>query len=483
MKKIILKIFSAVLLSLTVFSCSDRFVDTDFNQSVEQTSFTSVEELEATLNGAYGSMRNVSYYGRDYLMYAELRGDLMFSTGRSGRYTTIARLNVSGNHMLSTDAYARDTYQAIYTVVAKCNIIINSADAGLKWKESIDPVAIKDKIKNVKAKAHAVRALAFFDLLRLFGQKYVTGGTMGVVLPLEYNPKAIQGRSSIVETEAQINSDFSQAISDSDATSAYENVSNKTDLNRYSIRALAQRFYLYKADYAKVRSLVNDVVNAQVYTVAAKDLLKTSFTLNNASPNSVFELSVGVFGSLGSSSLNTIMGSQGSYKNVKVRSAGYAQYASTDIRKQLVTYLNSSYGSNAGYYVDKYSDINGEDNVKMCRYEEVLLNGIEAELNGGSAATALDYYNQIVTNRGLTTATSVDLPALKKERGKELLGEGFRMWDNFRWGVGVPYATSTGVSVAANNLPYGDNYLAFPIPKAEFNVPGNKMVQNAGYDQ
>ncbi len=31
---------------------------------------------------------------------------------------------------------------------------------------------------------------------------------MGVVLPLEYNPKAIQGRSSIIETEAQINSDF-----------------------------------------------------------------------------------------------------------------------------------------------------------------------------------------------------------------------------------------------------------------------------------
>lgn len=52
---------------------------------------------------------------------------------------------------------------------------------------------------------------------------------------------------------------------------------------------------------------MNDVVNAQVYTVAAKDLLKTSFTLNNASPNSIFELSVGVFGSLGSNSLNTIM--------------------------------------------------------------------------------------------------------------------------------------------------------------------------------
>lgn len=37
--------------------------------------------------------------------------------------------------------------------------------------------------------------------------------------------------------------------------------------------------------------------------------------------------------------------------------------------------------------------------------KKFLLNGVEAELNGGSAATALDYYNQIVTNRGLTAAT------------------------------------------------------------------------------
>ncbi len=44
---------------------------------------------------------------------------------------------------------------------------------------------------------------------------------------------------------------------------------------------------------------------------------------------------------------------------------------------------------------------------------------LKLELNGGQA-TALDYYNQIVTNRGLTAATSVDLPTLKKERGKEL---------------------------------------------------------------
>ncbi len=44
-------------------------------------------------------------------------------------------------------AYARDTYQAIYTVIAKCNIIINSTDAGLKWKESIDPGELKTNLK------------------------------------------------------------------------------------------------------------------------------------------------------------------------------------------------------------------------------------------------------------------------------------------------------------------------------------------------
>ena len=69
--------------------------------------------------------------------------------------------------------------------------------------------------------------------------------------------------------------------------------SDKTVLNEFSVKALMSRYYLYKGDYAKVRSLVNDVVASGKYSVIPRDSYLTSWTLNNASSNSVFELAVG----------------------------------------------------------------------------------------------------------------------------------------------------------------------------------------------
>lgn len=481
MKKIVINLMLVVAgLGITT-SCSDRFVETEFHQSVQQEAFKTVEEYEAALNGMYASMRSVTYYGRDFNMISELRGDLMFSTARSGRYTTVANLNKDGAHMLSTDRYATETYQKIYEVVAKTNIIINSPEAGITWKESLDPGVIQTKINHIKAQAYAIRAQAFFDLLRLYGQKYVNGGTLGIVMPLKYEPEAKMGRSTIAETENQIQSDFTQAINLSQSSLGYDDYASKTYLNSVSIKALSTRFYLYKNDYSKVRNYVNDVIASSKYSIVPRDLILASFKMNNAAPNSMFELAVGVGGSLGSDSYFTIMNSGGSYKNIKVRQGVFSTlYQAGDIRKELINVVSS------GVYVDKYSNGNGEDNIKMMRYEEILLNGIEAELNGGNPAKALEYYQNILRNRlasGSALPNAVTMDDLKKERARELIGEGFRMWDNFRWGRGAFYATSSGVSNSAYDLNFGNPYLAFPIPRREFNVPGNKMVQNEGYDQ
>ena len=42
----------------------------------------------------------------------------------------------------------------------------------------------------------------------------------------------------------------------------------------------------------------------------------------------------------------------------------------------------------------------------------------------------------ILTNRGLTAATSVTMDAIQLERSKELLEKDLGMWDLLRWGKG-----------------------------------------------
>ncbi len=460
----------------TLSSCSNDFVDREFEQSVIQTDLSTVQEVQSFVRGAYVSMRASTYYGRDFTAYGEVRSDEMASTGASGYFNTVRQYTI-----LSTDAYARDTYNQIYTMVAKTNIVINTDIS--KLTGTAQDLA---KAEYYQGQAYALRAQGFFDLLRLYGQKY-TGSAkqLGIVTPLKYDPKANQARKTVAETEAQIEADFNKALTVMTSQSSYDVPSNKTELSINALKVLMSRYYLYKGDYAKVRSLINDVYGK--YSVAARDLYQPSFdyTLRGAAPNAIFELEVGTDSSLSTSSYNQVLSVNG-YYNLVALASSYNLYATNDIRKSLISYLSAANGKK--YYFlsagskGKYLNRTGADNIKMVRYEEALLNGAKAELNGGDATKALTYYKLILANRlsdtstqtvaqQLADITSVSLSDIKIERRKELLGEGFRQWDLLRWG-------DTSFKPSTVDM----NKLAFPIPRSETDIKGTLVESNPGYD-
>ncbi len=452
--KYLKQIFLIAGLSAATLSCSDDFVETEFGQSVEQAPLTSLNEVESFARGMYASMRSKTYYGRDYSVFAEVRSDEMYSNLYAGYFNSVYNYT-----MTSSDAYARDTYAQIYTAVAKANIIINTDVNGITGTES-DKAAVQYH----QGQAYAMRALYFFDLLRLYGQKY-TGGTTGIVTPLEYNPKNQQARGTIAENEAQIESDFNKALQLMTEFNDYEDPTTKTEVSSYAVKALMCRYYLYKEDYAKVRSLVNDIVESGVYAVIPKDSYVGSWK-SSSQNNSIFELAVGVAGANGTDSLGYIYNING-YGNTVINPNTIATFADNDVRTSLIDYDDE-------YYLDgKYPSLEGADNLKLIRYEEVILDGVEAELNGGDPEKALEYYNMILVNRGLDAATTVNMDLLKAERSKELLGEGFRMWDMLRWGDTIerPDGASTNPQL-----------LAFPIPRAETDIAGTPVTSNPGYD-
>jgi len=172
---------------------------------------------------------------------------------------------------------------------------------------------------------------------------------------------------------------------------------------------------------------------------------------------------------------------------MKVLSALRSSYSTNDIRLAGITsglVLNGKYA-------------NTFDNIKVVRFEEVLLNGAEAELMpGGDPAKALLYYKAILSNRltdtynqdgtinktlqqQLDEITSVTLANIYQEKKKEFVGEGHGMFDLLRRGQGITQRNTSGAAVRVRNV--GDNLLAFPIPRAEINVPGSLVVQNPSY--
>lgn len=462
-KRIYIALVAITVNGLFLTSCSDDFTETKFFQSEQAAPLTSVEQLESFMRGTYAKMRSVNYLGAYYRGYAEVRSDEMYNNTSTQRFQNFTDYTIK-----SSNDEARGIWKSIYEVIANANIIINTSE-NLTWGESTKPTDISKKINNIKGQAYAARALATFDLLRLYGQKY-SGGTLGVVLPTVYDPNKMAPRSTIAETEAQIEADFQAALSNIGEPT---NPSDKTSISLLAVEALMTRYYLYKEDYAKVADLVKKIYDSNAYKVVASADLVNSFSKTNAE-NSIFELAVGLNGALGSSSYDNLMSPEG-YGQILVLPTAKALYDTTDVRLKLF-----GDGDSADFLTNKFPSLQGSNNIKVIRYEEVLLNGAEATLKNGDTATALIYYNLIRKNRGLSTVTSLTINDIKKERIRELIGEGFRYWDLLRWGDTIPYHNSSGVLESSRNV--GDRLLAMPIPDTETNVSGTLVVSNPGYD-
>lgn len=477
MKKIIYTLLSLTT-GFALTSCSKDFTETQFHQGEQMAPLSSVEQLTSFVNGTYVKMRDGYYLGSYYRAYGEVRSDEMYNTEKTGRL-----LGVSTYTMKTTEQEAESTWKAIYRVIGNANIAINTAD-NLTWGGSNDPVETANEIKRLKGQAYTIRALALFDLLRLYGQQYA-GGTLGVPIPLQYDPNANSTRATVAQTEAQIESDLNRA------SALFESIgdvveqtssSEKNYISPLALKAIASRYYLYKHDYAKVAELSDAIINSGKYAVAAKDDLQGSFSKPDAE-NSVFELTVGTTSSLSSDSYDFLVHYSPGYAQLAVSEQAVNLYEAGDVRKNLIT--SGRLGGQTKYFLNnKFYGTQGSNNIKVIRYEEVLLNAIEAHLNTddrrGTGNKTKGYYNRLRRERGLAAVSAVTLDDIKKERVRELVGEGQRYWDLLRWGVAIPQLNSAGNLARSRNI--GDKLLAFPIPKSEVDSPNSAGVsQNEGY--
>ena len=208
------------------------------------------------------------------------------------------------------------------------------------------------------------------------------------------------------------------------------------------------------------------------------DLL-ASFVKPSAT-NSIFELAVGVNGSLGTDSYEYLLNS-GGYGDLLLTPAAVALYDNADIRKSLLV------EDDGDYYLDnKFPDLKSQTNVKLARVEEVYLNLVEAYLRENDETNALTYYNRLRTQRGLSASANVTFEDFRNEKLRELVGEGFRYWDLLRWSkidntFVIPQYNKTGVSDPTKNKTVPNDLFAFPIPQTEIDSPYSDVAQNPGY--
>lgn len=458
--KIYLFIASFVLLG-SVLSCSEDDLDPTLAQSkAVETSITDVADLTGILNGAFNRMTSTFYYGRDFIIINEIRSDNAYSSAISNRFPTVTKMD-----MLATDAYARDTWVQIYSVIASTNILIGQDLTKITGDETLK--------KHLVGQALALRALAHFDALKLYGQQHVTGGNdLGIPYVFEYKGTNLYPkRNTVAEVKGFINKDLDDAL-----TMLAPALDTKKDyMTTQAANALKARVAIYFKDWAIAKTACEAVINSNKFSIATSTAYAGTWIAKSPS-NSIFELAYTPTDNLGINSLyqiynNTAYGDIEALQNLKdAFDPGDVRASATMIGLDAKNKLRN---------LGKYRSATFADNIFLMRYEEVILNYAEALFRLNPAdANALIRLNSITSNRGAVPYTAATEANILLERRRELCFEGFRFDDLARNGKNIPLVDA--VRQTHGGPAYGSYNYAFPIPTNEINANSN-MVQNKGY--
>jgi starch-binding outer membrane protein, SusD/RagB family len=449
MKRNIILKFSAMLMCIIFSGCGEQFLEPTLSTSKDvNTSVKTYEDLRGLLIGALDRMNGSTYYGRDYVIYGEVRSDNAFSTGNSGRFVTTGQF-----FQVSTDGYASDTWTTMYQTIANLNIIINSTipDAG------------DGAVDYVKGQAYMLRGLVYMDLVRLYGQQQ-SPGDLGVPIITKFNDGNIYpNRATLTETWAQVTSDLEMAETLMDP--ALDGDTN-TEPTYWAALALQSRAYLYTKEWAKARDAAKAVIDGGQYALTAN-----SWSPNGSSDN-MFTLGYLATDHLGNSSLYFILQAT-VYGDIVATQNLYNAYDVSDVRRTLFTGVGTNKVRTSKYNASSYLDA-----VRVIRYAEVLLNYAEA-LTQLSDAGALAALNVIPVQRGATPYASATVDNVLAERRKELAFEGQRFFDLMRYEKNI-VRVDPGQTFGDAGLPFGDYRLSFPIPQVETDANPN-AEQNDGY--
>ncbi|WP_158962421.1 RagB/SusD family nutrient uptake outer membrane protein [Myroides fluvii] len=506
MKKIIFSILTVALLSSGLTSCSDDRLDATLEGSrdIEAKPIETATDLRATVSGAYYRMVNVAYYGRDIIIYSEVRGDNAYAAaGFSNRFQ-----NVSGFNLTATHTFPADTWKKIYEVISSANLAI-----GAEVKTGNET-----EIKQGKAEAYAIRALAHFDLLRIYGQQYVGDkglDALGVPYITRFGELDTKNykRISVKEVRDNIYKDLEEALKLVD-----KNASNKKRFTQQAIYGVKSRVALFfgafdESDYTIAMESAKSAMDLGGDVIPESSYIG-SFSAEGIQSNTVFELAQDNVNNPGNNSLynifsydgygdvvglgenlqalfenqndirssekmqgynNVVQNEKGSYK--KIGANQYIKLTKEELDGEVA--VDPSIRYDLEYYRNfgKYTRISA--NIKVMRYEELLLNYVEAAARTNTdEGVALSLLNKLASERYLgkpaAKYTTLTLEAVLTERRKELVFEGFRFEDQMRNKENMAITPQV-----IKEIKYGSPKLAFPIPRNEINA--SKIDQNEGY--
>lgn len=482
-QKLIMKktytLLTGLLLAFT--SCNREFIELNPVSTVStDILYKTDKDFQDAVVGCYNVLQG-QY--RDFWQFGDLRGD--DTRNESPSQAPLTRMD---DFTLDyNEGVLVGSWQRYYRLITRANTILTQI-------EGLDKAIIPNKDRHV-GEVRFLRALAYFDLIRIFGD-------VPMVTTLITTEEAYKlGRDKVDKIyDEVIIKDLLDAESKLPVSYTGANVGRAT---KGAARALLGRVYLTRKDFVKAEPKLTEV------TTMGYSLLRNfndlfDYTKNEHHSEYIFDVEYEEGIGEGSSFTNQFVPNVQAFSDfygVKGNRAEagnssnefFALFTTADLRKDVT--IAKGFTDKTGKYIPlpsagvqtfskKYmtpvaTNEDSRANWKIIRYADVLLMLAESLNENGKTAEALTHLNQVRSRAGLaaiTTGTKEEIrERIYTERRLEFYLEGHRWFDLVRTGRAFD---------ALKGLNMRPHMTLFPIPLSQVQLVNNRAIfpQNPGYE-
>ncbi len=507
--KSIYKVMGCAILAASLSSCVNDWLDVAPSDGTDaDAALTSSSDLDAARTGMYKALKGnssfVDYYGQQFFVYGDVHAgdDYQYNNiGGSNRASFYYDMNYqTASEFTSSTSSSNVAWKSPYIVIGRANRIIAAAEGGALS----DAAEAKATIDQYAAEAKVLRALAHFDLVRIYGKPYTEdqGASLGVPLVTEVlESNAKPARSTVAEVYTQVVKDLTEAIS----SNALATETEPGYVSVWGAKAILSRVYLNMGDYANALSVAEDIIKNSGAALWTRDQYFKAW--DASTPNeSEFLFRLNVAGSTDNNDLNGIgnLQQRDGYKEMVATKKFVDMLTSDpkDVRNDMFLPAKAEkevavYGTNK-VFLNKLRGQGGNLRnvtiVPIIRLSEVYLTAAECAFRNNDKTKAVEYLNDLVKNRttteaSLATVDNITLDRILIERRKELIGEGQRYFDALRNNETITRYTSEAdkgwhQTLSKEAQSFNRDYFKAiaAIPQAEINANPN-IKQNTGYGE
>ncbi|NVK74479.1 MAG: RagB/SusD family nutrient uptake outer membrane protein [Oceanospirillaceae bacterium] len=470
-----------VLFSFSLTSCieEDFLLVENENEISADNFYSNLTDFDNSLNAVYSSLKSLDLFGQAFYVQT------LLSLPHTADYWNAQ----CRNEVTQGDWWVYIAWRGWYRLISRSNDFIDNAEIFIN--EESNNNTIKEELRIKIGEAKFLRALAYFHLVRLWGEDSYKNDSNSSILavPLRLHvPQTKEDldmpRSSVREVYHQIVKDFIEA---SESLPDNWDSSNISRANKWAAIGYLGKVHLYMEDYESSKSYFNQIINSGEFNLVEYDSLNDIFQgRNEFSEESLFEINYSIDmqqniweNGLGSGIALTLAPPGRGWSNctphaVNIFRFGYNEdetlnnpdprlYISTYDPEDLVATTEGKFevaGASefnyTGHSFKKYvpqdysvysTNRNSGINYVLMRYADILLMQAEVLNKLGEDTQSLELLNKVrrrAFKQNININSEFDFEGIsgndlqnqiREERFLELFAEGHRWYDIVRWKI------------------------------------------------